>query len=199
MRVVLTGGAGFIGRAIVERLAARGDEVVALVRDPARAAHLKRDNVTLQVSDLSSVPQLTAQMTGADAVIHSAGMYELGIKKSQRQRMWDANVGTTERVLDAAIAAGVPRIVYVSTANVFGNTHGKLPDESYQRVLSEGFLSYYDETKYRAHEAATKRIAAGAPIVPPSAMPLNPPGTVRSGDSRCAIRTSGISRAMGRW
>ena len=45
MRVVVTGGAGFIGRAIVERLAARGDDVVALVRDPARAAHLKRDNV----------------------------------------------------------------------------------------------------------------------------------------------------------
>jgi len=165
MRVVVTGGAGFIGRAIVECLAARGDQVVALVRDPARAGHLKRDNVTLQVSDLSSVPQLTAQMKGADAVIHAAGMYEVGIKKSQRQRMWDANVGTTERVLDAATAAGVPRIVYVSTANVFGNTRGKLPDESYQRDLSEGFLSYYDETKYRAHEAAIKRIAAGAPIV----------------------------------
>lgn len=165
MRVVVTGAAGFIGRAIVARLAARGDDVVALVRDPARAAHLKREHVSLVVSDLSSVAQLTAQMKGADAVIHAAGMYEVGIKKSQRQRMWDANVGTTERVLDAAIAAGVARIVYVSTVNVFGNTHGKLVDESYQRDLGEGFVSYYDETKYRAHEAADKRAAAGAPIV----------------------------------
>ena len=38
--------------------------------------------------------------------------------------MWDANVGTTTRILDAAEAAGTPRIVYVSTVNVFGNTHG---------------------------------------------------------------------------
>src|SRR5205814_9464340 len=86
-------------------------------------------------------------------------------KKSQRPRMLDINVGATERVLDAAIAAGVPRIVYVSTVNVFGNTHGQMPDESYRRDLREGFISYYDETKFRAHEAAEKRIAAGASIV----------------------------------
>jgi dihydroflavonol-4-reductase len=94
-------------------LAARGDQVVALIRDPERAAHLKRDNVSIVVSDLSSVPQLTAQMSGADAIVHAAGMYEVGIKKSQHERMWDANVGATRRVLDAAIEAQVPRIVYV--------------------------------------------------------------------------------------
>jgi dihydroflavonol-4-reductase len=79
--------------------------------------------------------------------------------------MWDANVGATERDLDAAIAAGVPRIVYISTANVFGNTRGGVPDETHQRDLSRGFVSYYDETKFRAHEAAQRRIAAGAPII----------------------------------
>src|SRR3954471_23142578 len=126
MRVVVTGGAGFIGRAVVNRLADRGDDVVALVRDPDRARPLKRGHVSLVISDLSSVPQLKAQMTGADAVIHAAGRYEVGIKKSQRERMWDANVGATERVLDAAIAASVQRIVYVSTVGVFGNTHGQV-------------------------------------------------------------------------
>jgi dihydroflavonol-4-reductase/farnesol dehydrogenase len=165
MRVVVTGGGGFIGRAIVERLAARGDDVVALVRDPARAGHLRREHVTLVVSDLSSVPQLTAQVKGADALIHAAGMYVVGIKKSQRQRMWDANVGTTERVLDAAIAAKVPRIVYVSTVGIFGDTHGELVDETYARNLDQGFISSYDETKFLAHEVAQQRVTKGAPIV----------------------------------
>jgi dihydroflavonol-4-reductase len=165
MRVVVTGGAGFIGRAVVARLAARGDEVVALVRDPDRAAHLVGKNVTLLASDLRSGPAMTAQMHGADAVIHGAGIYRVGIKKSERPQMWDANVGATERVLDAAIAARVPRIVYISTVNVFGNTKGNKPDETYRRDLADGFISYYDETKFRAHEAAEKRIAAGAPIV----------------------------------
>lgn len=79
--------------------------------------------------------------------------------------MWEANVGTTERVLDAAIAARVPRVVYVSTNGVFGNTHGRIVDETYRRDLAEGFVSWYDETKFRAHQAAEQRIAAGAPIV----------------------------------
>jgi dihydroflavonol-4-reductase len=165
MRVVTTGGAGFIGRAIVARLAQRGDEVVALVRDPERARFLSRDRVQLQASDLTSVAQLAAQMRGADAVIHGAGSYRVGIKRSERAQMWDANVGATERVLDAAISVGIRRVVYISTVNVFGNTRGKLVDESHLRDPDEGFLSWYDETKFRAHLEAEKRIAKGAPVV----------------------------------
>ena len=142
MRVVITGGAGFIGRAIVERLAKRGDDVVALVRDAGRARFLKDEQRRTSIkSDLSSVAQMTAQMKGADAVIHAAGSYRIGIKPSERDAMWDANVGATERVLDAAVAAGAQRIVYVSTANVFGDTRGQLPDETFKRDEKLGFVS----------------------------------------------------------
>jgi dihydroflavonol-4-reductase len=165
LRVVITGGAGFIGRAVVARLAARGDKVSALVRDPDRATHLKHENVKLAASDLTSKAALAAQMKGADAVIHAAGSYRIGIKQAERSAMWEANVGATERVLDAAVAAGVGRIVYVSTNNVLGDTRGELPDEAYRRDLGNGFLSWYDETKYRAHEAALARIEQGAPII----------------------------------
>jgi dihydroflavonol-4-reductase len=165
MRVVITGGAGFIGRAVVARLAQRGDDVVALVRDPARARHLKAERVQLTASDLSNVDDLTSQMRGSDAVIHAAGQYRIGIKPSERAAMHDANVGATQRVLDAAVAAGVKRIVYVSTANAFGNTHGEIVDETFRRDERRGFVSYYDETKYRAHQAAEARLAQGAPIV----------------------------------
>ena len=79
--------------------------------------------------------------------------------------MWMRTSGTTERVLDAAIAAGVPRIVCVSTINIFGNTHGKVVDETYRRDPKDGFCSYYDETKWLAQVAAEARIADGAPIV----------------------------------
>ena len=79
--------------------------------------------------------------------------------------MWDANVGTTERVLDAAIDAAVPRILYVSTLGIHGNTRGRVVDETFRRDSTDEFLTWYDETKYRAHEAAEVRIAHGAPIV----------------------------------
>ena len=171
MRIAVTGGAGFVGRAVVERLHRRGDDVVALVRDPARAEHLVRDGgggrgtVTLVRSSLADPGVLRDATRNADAVVHVAGSYRIGIRPSERAAMWDANVGTTERVLDAAIAEGVPRIVYTSTLNVFGNTRGRIVDETYRRNLADGFLSVYDETKFRAHEAAQARIAAGAPIV----------------------------------
>ncbi|TML75582.1 MAG: NAD-dependent epimerase/dehydratase family protein, partial [Actinobacteria bacterium] len=90
--------------------------------------------------------------------------YKVGIPSSEREEMHDTNVRGTERVLDTAIEAAVPRIVYVSTVNVFGNTRGEVVDESYERP-KDGFLSYYDETKYEAHQVARDRIARGAPIV----------------------------------
>lgn len=165
MRVVVTGGAGFIGRALVARLAVRGDHVVALVRDPRAAAHLERPNVRLVAADLSSPADLRDTMGGADAVVHGAGSYRIGIRGSEHAAMWEANVGTTERVLDAAVAARVVRILYVSTNNILGNTRGTKPDETYRRPPDEPFLSWYDETKVRAHEAAERRIGDGAPIV----------------------------------
>lgn len=85
--------------------------------------------------------------------------------KSKRPAMLAANVAGTEHVLDAASEAGVARTVYVSTVNVFGNTHGEVVDEDYARDEADGFVSYYDETKYRSHQLALERIAAGAPIV----------------------------------
>ena len=121
--------------------------------------------VELIESDLTDDAQLRESLEGADALIHAAGSYRVGISKAERGAMWDANIGTTTRLLDAAEAAGTPRIVYVSTVNAFGNTRGKVVDETYQRDLSEGFVSWYDETKYGGHEVALQRIRAGAPVV----------------------------------
>ena len=164
-RIAVTGGAGLVGRAVVRRLREREDNVVALVRDPGRATFLAELGAELVQSDLSDVAELKELLRGADGVVHAAGSYRIGIPKSERGAMWDANVGTTTRMLDAAEAAGTPRIVYVSTGNVYGNTHGKVVDETYRRNLAEGFLSWYDETKDGAHEVAEQRIRGGQPVV----------------------------------
>jgi dihydroflavonol-4-reductase len=165
VRVVVTGGAGFVGGAVIRALRGRGDSVVALVRDPARTRDLGADGVELLADDLSDVARLTDRLRGADAVIHVAGSYRIGITKAEQPAMLDANVGTTTRLLEAARAARVPKIVYVSTVNVFGNTRGAVVDETFRRDLASGFLSWYDETKYRAHEVAEQAALAGAPVV----------------------------------
>ncbi len=97
-------------------------------------------------------------------VFHVGGVYRVGIRASERPAMYEANVRGSAAVLDAAVAAAVPRIVHVSTAGVFGNTHGVVVDEDYVRPPGE-FLSYCDETKYLAHLIAPDRIAHGAPVL----------------------------------
>lgn len=165
MRVFVTGGAGFIGEAVVRRLMARGDRVTAVVRDLERAEGLAAMGVDLRQGDLSRTASIVDAMRGTEAAIHLAGVYRVGIPASERPQMHDANVGATHRVLDAFATAGLDRLVDVSTINVAGNTHGRIVDERYRRDLSEGFLSYYDETKFLAHRAVQERIGAGGRIV----------------------------------
>jgi dihydroflavonol-4-reductase len=141
----------------------RGDEVVALVRSPRKADGLREIGCELVEGDLSSDDAIRKGVAGVDAVIHAGAVYKVGIPKSERAAMEESNVGGTRRVLDAAIEAGVPRIVYVSTVGVFGDTHGELVDESYRRDAP--FPSEYERTKTLAHEIAEDRIALGAPIV----------------------------------
>ena len=165
MRVFVTGGAGFIGGSVCRQLRARGDEVVAVVRDPGRATELEEIGCEVRAGDLTSPEALAGGMRSCDGVIHLAGSYKVGVPPKERPQMYDANVGTTHRVLGAAIATAVPRIVHVSTVNAFGNTRGKIVDETYRRDVTKGFVSYYDETKYLAHVAARELADSGAPIL----------------------------------
>jgi dihydroflavonol-4-reductase len=165
MRAFVTGGGGFIGLALVRRLRERGDEVRAVVRSTARADELERLGCELRQGDLASVEQLRELMVGCDAAFHVAGSYRVGIPASDRPAMYAANVTSTANVLDAATAAGIPRTVAVSTINAFGNTAGRVVDETYHRPEPPEYLSYYDETKHLAHLEAEARAAAGARVV----------------------------------
>jgi dihydroflavonol-4-reductase len=165
VKAFVTGGTGFIGGHVCRRLRDRGDDVVALVRTPAKADSLRDQGCELVRGDLSTPEAIRRGVDGCDAVFHIGAMYKVGIPESERSAMYDANVRGTERVLDLATQAGVARIVYVSTGNVYGNTRGRIVDEAYQRPQPPDFLSYYDQTKYEAHQVALERIAKGAPAV----------------------------------
>jgi nucleoside-diphosphate-sugar epimerase len=163
VRVFLTGGTGFIGGHVARRLRERGDEVVALVRSPGKAAGLRELGCELVEGDLSDGAAIRSGVAGCDAAIHAGAVYKVGIPKSEYAAMQESNVRGTERVLDAATDAGVDRIVYVSTCAVFGDTHGKIAEEGHER--NADFPSEYERTKVLAHQIAEDRVARGAPIV----------------------------------
>jgi dihydroflavonol-4-reductase len=164
VKVFVTGGTGFIGGAVVRQLRARGDDVAALARNPAKAAPLEALGCTVVAGDLGDERAIRAGMEGCDAVIHAAAVYEVGIPVSARASMREANVGGTERVLGAALEAGIGKVVYVSTVGAFGNTHGRVVDESYEHP-GDGFTSEYEKTKWEAHQVAKRLIGEGLPCV----------------------------------
>jgi dihydroflavonol-4-reductase len=180
MKVFVTGGTGFIGGHVVRRLRERGDDVVAWVRSPGKGAPLAALGAELREGDLADRAALAAGMEGCDAVIHVAAIYEVGIPASERPAMYAANVAGTENTLGAALDAGIPKVVYVSTIGAFGNTRGEVVDESYQHP-GESFTSYYEETKYEAHQIARRLTAEGLPCV------IVQPGGVYGPDDHSAV------------
>ena len=122
MTAFLTGGGGFIGGHLVRRLRGDGTDVRAIARSERSAAALGSAGCEVVVGDVMDGSVLTDALRGCEVAFHLAGDYRIGIRGAERPAMEAANVTATERVLDAAVAAGVGRIVHVSTINAFGDT-----------------------------------------------------------------------------
>lgn len=161
MRYAITGATGFVGGAVARRLREEGHEVVALVRDPARATALADLGVDLLPGDLDDVAALDRLCTGVDGLFHVAGWYKLGQRDpSEGDRV---NVVGTRNVLEAALRNGVRRVVYTSTLAVNSDTEEQVLDETY-RFTGE-HLSHYDRTKAEAHDVALELAGRGLPVV----------------------------------
>ena len=181
MKVFVTGGTGFIGGHVVRKLRERGDTVRALVRDADKASDLRDLGCELISGSLTDSPAIRDGMEGCGAVVHGAAVYEVGIPTSEHRAMYEANVLGTENVLRAALDAKIEKVVYVSTVGAFGNTHGQVVDETYEHP-GESFTSYYEETKYQAHQVAKRLIAEeGLPCV------IVQPGGVYGPDDHSAV------------
>jgi dihydroflavonol-4-reductase len=192
MKSFVTGGAGFLGAAVVHRLVARGDEVIGLARSDEAATKLTRLGAVPVRGDITDSRTLAQLLTDADLVFHIAADYRIGIRGSEHEAMFKTNVDGTTTVLDAAVSAGVQKIVYLSTVGVFGNTRGRVVDETYERP-DRDFLSYYDATKYMAHRVAVARQAAGAPLV------IAQPGAVYGPGDHSELGAQIVQAARGKY
>ena len=162
MKYFITGATGFVGGRVARQLVDAGHQVVALARDPAKAADLSSLGITLAKGDVTDKDSMRAPMTGVDGVFHVAGWYKVGARDSAPG--WKINVDGTRNTLELMRELGVPKGVYTSTLAIFSDTGGKLVDESYRH--HGPWLSEYDRTKWVAHyEVAEPMMAAGLPLV----------------------------------
>jgi len=112
VRVVVTGSSGQLGGTLVRLLRADGTDVVGLDRRPG--PH------TAVVGDLRDDRLLRAVMSGVDAVVHAAGLHAPHLATAAKTDFVAVNVDGTQRLLDAAGAAGVGRVVLSSSTSVYG-------------------------------------------------------------------------------
>lgn len=152
MKVLVTGGGGFLGSAIVRRLLARGDEVTIAARsDYPEIVALGARQVR---GDLADADVAHAAVAGQDAVVHTAAKAGIWGDYADYHR---SNVLATQNVLDACRAAGVQTLVYTSTPSVTFDGHDHHnggPDLPYA-------------TAFRSHYAATKCLAEKAVLGTP--------------------------------
>lgn len=162
MKVLVTGANGFTGSHLVKALQQRGDVVVGLVRQSSNLERISGYKVQLVYGDISDRDALKTAMTGVDWVFHTAAYVELGLVDAAK--MERVNVAGTRAVMEVAQAAGVSKVVYCSTIGVFGDTQGRVVDETFQRTQTD-FSSAYDRTKYEAQQIVDRFAAQGLPVV----------------------------------
>ena len=123
----VTGATGFIGARLVDALLQDGHTVRVLVRDPSKAVALHRPGVEVVRGDLADAASLEAAIGGARWCFHCAGLVGDWLRPEEAQRV---NVDGTRSLLSACTAAGVERVVYLSSLSVYGLGQHRGTDET---------------------------------------------------------------------
>lgn len=148
MKVLVTGGGGFVGLAVVRRLVARGDEVVSVSR--SRHAALDTLGAAQIAADVSDARAMRDAVRGCDTVIHTAAKAGVWGPREEYER---ANVAGTRAVVEACAAERVTKLVFTSSPSVcFDGTDHVNASNDLPRARS--FLCDYPRTKALAEEIA---------------------------------------------
>ena len=132
------------------------------MRDVDRATELRALGVRCELGDVTDRESVRRAMAGAERLFHCAAWYRIGARG--RDQAYRINVEGTRNVLEAMRELGVAKGVYTSTVAVFGDTRGRLVDETSR--ASGPFASEYDRTKHLAHyEVAEPLMRSGLPLV----------------------------------
>jgi farnesol dehydrogenase len=149
MKILVTGATGFLGRAVVSAMAARGHAVVAFART-ASASPLSCARVDGDIRDEGAV---LAAADGCDAICHLAAL--VSVWRRRRAEFDEVNIGGLRTVLQVAARLGIGRIVYTSSFLALP------PGGSAEPVT----LNDYQRTKVLADRVAAGAVERGAPLI----------------------------------
>jgi dihydroflavonol-4-reductase len=172
---LVTGGTGFVGGALVRRLAAAGGGVRVLARPGGNRRLLEGLPIDVVEGDLGDDASLRRALHGCRRVFHVAALYTLW--EPDRRHFYEVNVEGTRRLLRAAAEAGVSRVVYTSTVGALGIPADGRPGTEETPVSLADMVGDYKRSKFLAEEVAREFARGGLPVVI-----VNPSTPVGPGD-----------------
>ncbi len=166
MAVLVTGGSGVVGGALIRHLVGDGRDVLALSRTGTSDEALATLGSRPVRGDILDRPTLDAALAGVDVVYHVAGINQMCVSDSSA--MVAANVDGSLNVIRAARSAGVRRVVYTSSAAALGEAKGVVGTET---VPHRGwYLSEYERSKHLAELAVMAETGIEVVSVNPSSV-----------------------------
>jgi len=133
-KVLVTGGAGYLGRILVNHLIGLGHSVVVL--DNLLYGQPPPENVGFYKGDITKLEDIVSASIGCDAIIALAAIVGDGACNIDIKRSFDVNVNGAKNTLIACEINNVPKMIYISTASVYGSGNGVLTEESITKPLS---------------------------------------------------------------
>ncbi len=161
MTILVTGGTGFIGTAVVKELVQRGEKVRVLVRRSSQVDHLLALGVEIVYGDILDRESLPPALSGCATIIHCAAIYDLWVR--DKQAMHRTAVDGTRNVLSTALQMGASKVIYTSSCVTIGERKNEMGDE--QTVHRNYYLCTYERAKKAAEEIAQGYIERGLPMI----------------------------------
>lgn len=179
MKIFITGGTGFIGKRVVQRLSGSGHELRCLARKTSNVALLRDAGAEVVIGDVTDAASVARASEGCQQVVNLANLFELWVP--DRRQYQAVNVEGTRNVMEAALAAGVEKVVHVSTVAVYGQTPWPITEDS---PLGTRCATEYARSKRKGDEVAwALHRQEGLPLVV-----VMPAGVLGAGDAKLAGR-----------
>jgi farnesol dehydrogenase len=192
VKVFVTGGSGYLGSAVVERLIARGAAVRCLLRgEPRRLPWAER--VELLRGDVTDRDALRRGVAGADAVLHMAACVKTWVR--DRNLFDRVNVDALDALFAEARAAGVRRVLYTSSFIALGPSDGRVGDETTVHP-GDRYRNDYERTKALGLARARAEAAAGLPLVILIPGVVYGPGALTDGNHVAKIAADFLDRKL---
>lgn len=166
MNILVTGGAGFLGSALITELKKRGHHVKALLRRQETAFNLDGLEVEIFICNLLDKEKLKEAVQGIDVIFHTAAIYKsYPFYNRYPKEIYETNIEGTRNIFEAALKARVKKIIYTSSCGAVGKREDGLPaDETVKLNLLER-RSHYEKSKALAEEVALSYHNKGIHVV----------------------------------